>query len=103
MIQYSYALVGNSFFLCDYEDGAMTSKSNQGTLGQFLIALGEDPAKMKDFKKNPRQFMTNAGLTPEEQNIVLSGDSNSMSQAIRGKIATKDTTIVVVVVVVVVA
>jgi hypothetical protein len=47
--------------------------------------------------------MTNAGLTPEEQNIVLSGDSNSMSQAIRGKIATKDTTIVVVVVVVVVA
>jgi hypothetical protein len=74
-------------------------------MGEFLIKFGEDPAMIREFRKNPKQVMTNAGVSKKDQEIIMSGDSIVMSQAIRDCLGgdKKDTTVVVVVVVVVVA
>ncbi len=43
-------------------------------LTNFLLSLGDNPQRLQAFKQNPVAVMTQAGLTPTEQNMILTGD-----------------------------
>ena len=40
----------------------------------FLISFGNDPNQVRAFEQNPQAVMTNAGLTPAEQTMILNRD-----------------------------
>ena len=40
----------------------------------FLISFGDDPNQVQAFEQDPQAVMTNAGLTPAEQNMILNRD-----------------------------
>jgi hypothetical protein len=40
----------------------------------FLLKLGEDPQLLEKFKQNPDSAMDDAGLTPAEKALLLSGN-----------------------------
>lgn len=48
----------------------------------FLIALGEDPQLLEDFKQNPDSVMEQSGLTPAERTLLLSGNAQLIRSAI---------------------
>lgn len=47
----------------------------------FLTKLGADADYAAQYEKDPAATMTAAGLTAEEQQLVLSGDVESIKQA----------------------
>ena len=49
-------------------------------LTNFLLSLGENPQQVQAFKQNPKAVMTQAGLDPAEQNLILSGDVHTVYQ-----------------------
>lgn len=49
-------------------------------LTNFLLSLGENPQQVQAFKQNPKAVMTQAGLDPAEQNLILSGDVHTVHQ-----------------------
>lgn len=51
-------------------------------LSNFLINLSEKPSTMKVFRANPVDTMTKAGLTKDEQNLVLTKDALKLKSAI---------------------
>lgn len=72
-------------------------------LSTFLLKLGEDPETAREFRANPMEAMTAAGLSEAEKKIVLGGNAHEIAQVLRPLIAKGGGgTIVVVVVVVVV-
>jgi hypothetical protein len=44
------------------------------SVGEFLIRLGEDPDLLPRFKKHPYEVMGEAGLSEEQQALIMSGD-----------------------------
>jgi len=48
----------------------------------FLLNLGEDPQLLEKFKQNPDSVMDEAGLTPAEKTLLLSGDAQLIRSAI---------------------
>ena len=44
-------------------------------LTNFLFSLSDNPQHLQAFKQNPVAVMTQAGLTPTEQNMILTGDA----------------------------
>jgi hypothetical protein len=52
------------------------------SLTDFLIDLAQDPQKTEAFKENPRQVMSDAGLSKEDQDLLLSGDPQAISEAV---------------------
>jgi hypothetical protein len=48
----------------------------------FLLNLGEDPQLLEKFKQNPGRAMDEAGLTPAEKTLLLSGDVQLIRSAI---------------------
>ena len=48
----------------------------------FLLNLGEDPQLLEKFKQNPDRVMDEAGLTPAEKTLLLSGDAQLIRSAI---------------------
>jgi hypothetical protein len=48
----------------------------------FLLKLGEDPQLLEKFKQNPDSVMDEAGLTPAEKTLLLSGDVQLIRSAI---------------------
>jgi hypothetical protein len=44
------------------------------SVGEFLIRLGEDPDLLPRFKKDPYGVMEEAGLSDEQQELIMSGD-----------------------------
>jgi hypothetical protein len=51
-------------------------------LTDFLLELAQDPEKADAFKENPRQVMADAGLSEEDQELLLSGDPQAIRNAI---------------------
>ncbi|HYX50424.1 MAG TPA: hypothetical protein VE843_11815 [Ktedonobacteraceae bacterium] len=43
-------------------------------LTDFLFSLGDDAQQLQDFEQNPQDVMDKAGLTPDEQNMILNRD-----------------------------
>ncbi len=43
-------------------------------LTDFLFSFGDDPQQLLDFEQNPQGVMDKAGLTPDEQNMILNRD-----------------------------
>lgn len=50
------------------------------TLTDFLIELGENPARLREFRRAPDRLAAAAGLNPTERSAVVHRDA----QAIRG-------------------
>jgi hypothetical protein len=48
----------------------------------FLLNLGEDPQLLEKFKQNPESVMDEAGLTPAEKTLLLSGNTQLIRSAI---------------------
>ena len=48
----------------------------------FLHKLGEDPQLLEKFKQNPDSAMDDAGLTPAEKALLLSGNVSLIRTAI---------------------
>lgn len=48
----------------------------------FLIELAENPKSAAEFKANPSQVMENSGLSAEDQELLLSGDTQAIRHAI---------------------
>lgn len=44
----------------------------------FFTDLHIDPARHRDFREAPAEAMTKAGLSPSEQQAVLSGDTDAV-------------------------
>lgn len=53
-------------------------------LKRFMVKLASEPDSLADFMRDPRSAMDGAGLLPEEQDIVLSGDQGRIYAAIKG-------------------
>ena len=51
-------------------------------LADFIAKLASDPEALQSFEADPTGFMTEEGLSDEQQQILTSGDAD----AIRGKI-----------------
>jgi hypothetical protein len=51
-------------------------------LTDFLIELAENPNLAADFKANPPEVMTNAGLSGADQELMLSGDPQAVRHAV---------------------
>lgn len=51
-------------------------------LAEFLIQLSRDPQKLDEFQKDPRGVMKAAGLTPEDQQAVLSRNPSTLRQQV---------------------
>lgn len=51
---------------------------------RFLVDLSQDPVRMEDFWHDPESFFEAAGLTPEERDVIRSGDSGRL-QALLGR------------------
>ena len=49
-------------------------------LTQFLFSLSDNPQKLQAFKQNPQAVMTAAGLTQDQQNLILNGDVPAVHQ-----------------------
>jgi Aromatic-ring-opening dioxygenase LigAB, LigA subunit len=43
-------------------------------LTDFLISFGDDPNLVRDFEQNPQAVMHKAGLSPDEQRMILNRD-----------------------------
>ncbi|MBD0328855.1 MAG: hypothetical protein ICV64_01970 [Thermoleophilia bacterium] len=43
-------------------------------LGEFLIELGENPGQLRRYRKDRRAALADSGLSPEHQQLLLSGD-----------------------------
>jgi Aromatic-ring-opening dioxygenase LigAB, LigA subunit len=48
----------------------------------FLLALGEDPQILEAFKQDPEAVMDEAGLTPAEKTLLMSGNMQLIRLAI---------------------
>jgi hypothetical protein len=53
-------------------------------LKRFMVRLAGDPAMLAEFMRAPRTAMDHAGLLPEEQDVVMSGDQGRIYAAIKG-------------------
>jgi hypothetical protein len=53
-------------------------------LKRFMVKLASEPDALADFMRDPRGAMDHAGLPPEEQEIVLSGDQGRIYATIKG-------------------
>lgn len=51
-------------------------------LEKFLIALSEDSNLRNEYQENPKAAMEKAGLTHDEQVMVLRGDTKGIQEAI---------------------
>ena len=51
-------------------------------LQKTLIDLSADPAKLAEFKRDPDAFLGNTDLDAEEREIIKSGDSKKITEAI---------------------
>ena len=49
-------------------------------LTNFLFSLSDNPQQLQAFKQNPKAVMTTAGLTQDEQNLILNGDVPAVHQ-----------------------
>lgn len=52
------------------------------SLTTFLLDLAQDPQKTEAFKQNPKQTMMDAGLSEDDQSLLLSGNPQAIQQAI---------------------
>ena len=43
-------------------------------LTDFLFSFGDDSQQLQDFEQDPQGVMDKAGLTPDEQNLILNRD-----------------------------
>lgn len=43
-------------------------------IGEYLIEVSEHPEQLEEYYDNPKAALTKAGLTDEQQEIVLSDD-----------------------------
>jgi hypothetical protein len=51
-------------------------------LTDLLIQLGEDPAKLQEFQKNPDFVMEAAGLSEAQRTAVISRDGQAIVQSL---------------------
>ena len=49
----------------------------------FLVAVSEDPERLKAFKKNPDKELDKAGLTPEQRSLLKRGDVAEIREAVK--------------------
>lgn len=52
------------------------------SLTDFLLDLAQDPQKAQAFKEKPKEVMAEAGLSEEDQELLLSGDPQAIKEAI---------------------
>lgn len=52
------------------------------TIRDFLAALGSDPELLSEYVRDPVATMTAAGLSPDEQQLLRSGDEGLINQAL---------------------
>jgi hypothetical protein len=48
--------------------------TNGASVGEFLIRLGEESDLLARFKQDPYPVMAEAGLSDEQQALIMSGD-----------------------------
>lgn len=51
-------------------------------LEKFLVSLSEDSNTLSSYQENPKTAMEEAGLSHEEQVMVLTGDTAAIEKAI---------------------
>jgi hypothetical protein len=52
-------------------------------VGEFLIRLGDDPDLLARYKQDPYPVMDEAGLSPEQQDLIMSGDVRRIREDLR--------------------
>jgi hypothetical protein len=55
------------------------------TLKEFLTAIATDAEQLAAFQADPDKAMQSAGLTPEEQELMKSGDEQRTREYLQGK------------------
>lgn len=56
-------------------------------IGEFLIRISEDPDA---FFRDPEKALAESGLTPEQQDIIRSGDIRRIQEAVRAEYPDRD-------------
>jgi len=51
---------------------------------RYMVKLASDVEALTDFMRDPRTMMDRAGLLPEEQDILLSGDQGRIYATLKG-------------------
>jgi hypothetical protein len=51
------------------------------TTRKFLLALGENPRLVEDFKNDPNAVMSKHGVPEEHQKMILAGDHDGLKKS----------------------
>ena len=63
----------------------MTATATNTTIGDFFVALGNDSELLATFELDPAQALGQSGLSPDDRELVASGDIDRIHDAIRAE------------------
>lgn len=52
------------------------------TVADYLIALAEDPERLRAFRADPAGELAKSGLTRKQQELILSGDAQRIQHVV---------------------
>lgn len=70
------------------DDPRMRQEGEETTsLGEYLVRLGEDPERLKEFVQNPERAMRDAGVSLSDRDLVLRGEIDEIQKTIKEQLA----------------
>jgi adenylate kinase family enzyme len=69
------------------DDPAMNEGEGTTALGEYLLQLGEDTDRLKEFLKNPERAMRDAGVSLSDRDLVLRGEVEEIQRTVREQLA----------------
>jgi hypothetical protein len=74
-------------------DASLSSAS----LGDFLLGLAEDPARLEEYKRDQEAALSASGLSAEDQEVLRSNDPQRIKAAL-GDVAAMAVVVIVIVI-----
>jgi hypothetical protein len=69
------------------DDPLMHDGEGTTSLGAYLISLGEDVERLKEFLQNPERAMRDAGVSLSDRDLVLRGEVEEIHRTVREQLA----------------
>lgn len=69
------------------DDPAMQEGEGTTPLGEYLLRLGEDTERLKEFLRNPERAMRDAGVSLSDRDLVLRGEVDEIQRTVREQLA----------------
>ncbi len=60
----------------------MNEEEGSISIGQYVVQVSQDPERARAFRENPERAMSAAGLSEEDRDLILSGNTERVRRAI---------------------